>query len=138
MARVSPFGSPFMLGFDELEAMLENIGKSGGEGFPPYNIEQVGPDTLRISLALAGYRLEDLDVELINNQLIIKGGSSDSPPSDRTFLHRGIAARQFVRKFVLADGMEVKDAFMEHGLLHLDLVRPTPQERRKSVPIRTK
>lgn len=136
MARVPSFASPFMLGFDELESMLETISKSGGEGFPPYNIEQLDAQTLRISLALAGYQLTDLDVELHNNQLMIKGGGADPQSDTRQFLHRGIAARQFVRKFVLADGMEVKDAFMELGLLHIDLVRPKPEDRRRTIAIR--
>jgi HSP20 family molecular chaperone IbpA len=135
MSRVSSFNSPFLLGFDQLEQVLDNVSKNAGEGYPPYNIEQLDEATIRISVAVAGFSRSDLNISLESNQLIIRGKQQDD--SDRkTYLHRGIAARQFVRKFVLADGMEVKDAHMENGLLHVDLERPEPQEVSRQINIR--
>jgi len=135
MPRMSTFNSPFLLGFDQLEQILDNVSKNAGEGFPPYNIEQTDPSTIRISVAVAGFSRADLTIALESNQLIIRGKQGDDN-SDKTFLYRGIAARQFVRKFVLADGMEVKDAHMENGLLHVDLERPEPQETIRQITIR--
>lgn len=135
MPRMSAFNSPFLLGFDQLEQILDNVAKNSGEGYPPYNIEQPDEVTIRISVAVAGFTREDLDISLESSQLIIRGKQSDDT-SERTYLYRGIAARQFVRKFVLADGMEVKDAHMEHGLLHVDLVRPEPQTITRQINIR--
>ena len=135
MSRMSVFNSPFLLGFDQLEQVLDNVSKNAGEGYPPYNIEQIGDHTIRISLAVAGFFREDLHISLEGNQLIIRGKQQDDS-AEKTYLHRGIAARQFVRKFVLADGMEVDDAHMEHGLLHVDLVRPEPQEITREINIR--
>ena len=135
MSRLSLFNSPFLLGFDQLEEIMDAAAKNAGEGYPPYNIEHLDENTIRISLAVAGFAREDLSIAQEINQLIIRGRQKEDA-GDKTFLHRGIAARQFVRKFVLADGMEVADAFMEHGLLHVDLVRPEPQGNERSIPIR--
>lgn len=135
MSRMSIFNSPFLLGFDQLEELLDNVSKNSGEGYPPYNIEHTGDHAIRITLAVAGFSKDDLSITLEANQLIIRGKQQDDS-GDKAYLHRGIAARQFVRKFVLADGMEVEDAVMEHGLLHIDLVRPTPQETIQSIEIR--
>jgi len=132
---MSAFNSPFLLGFDQLEQILDNVSKNAGEGFPPYNIEQIDPTTIRISVAVAGFARPDLAISLEANQLIIRGKQSEDS-GDKQFLYRGIAARQFVRKFVLADGMEVQDAHMENGLLHVDLVRPQPQEISRQITIR--
>ncbi len=135
MPRVSVFNSPFLLGFDQLEQVLDSVAKNAGEGYPPYNIEHIDENKIRISLAVAGFSREDLQILVEANQLIIQGRQSDDS-QDKTYLHRGIAARQFVRKFVLADGMDVSDAFMENGLLHVDLVRPEPEDSRRTIPIR--
>jgi len=135
MSRISAFNSPFLLGFDQLEQVLDNVTKNAGEGYPPYNIEQIDEATIRISVAVAGFARQDLNISLEANQLIIRGKQMDDA-SDKTYLYRGIAARQFVRKFVLADGMEVKDAHMENGLLHVDLERPEPQEISRQIKIR--
>lgn len=135
MSRMSAFNSPFLLGFDQLEQILDNVSKNAGEGFPPYNIEQIDPTTIRISVAVAGFARPDLAISLEANQLIIRGKQREES-GDKQFLYRGIAARQFVRKFVLADGMEVQDAHMENGLLHVDLVRPQPQEISRQITIR--
>lgn len=135
MSRVSAFNSPFLLGFDQLEQILDNVSKNAGEGYPPYNIEQLDEATIRISVAVAGFARDDLNISLESNQLIIRGKQTDDSDT-KTYLHRGIAARQFVRKFVLADGMEVKDAHMENGLLHVDLERPEPQDISRQINIR--
>lgn len=135
MPRMPAFNSPFLLGFDQLEQLLDNVSKNAGEGYPPYNIEQLDPATIRISIAVAGFGRADLAISLENNQLIIQGKQIEDT-TETTYLYRGIAARQFVRKFVLADGMEVKDAHMENGLLHVDLERPVPQEISRQIKIR--
>lgn len=135
MSRMSVFNSPFLLGFDQMEDLLNSVAKNAGEGYPPYNIEHIGDNDIRITLAVAGFGREDVSITLEANQLIIRGKQKDDS-SDKEFLHRGIAARQFVRKFVLADGMEVTDAFMENGLLHLDLHRPTLEPDTQTIPIR--
>lgn len=132
---MSGFNSPFLLGFDHLEQMIENVAR-GGDGYPPYNIEQITVNRLRISLAVAGFQEENLSILLENNQLVIKGQQSDAG-ADRDYIHRGIAARQFIRKFVLADGMEVQEAFLEHGLLHIDLTRVEPKSHSVQIPIRS-
>ena len=134
MTRMSVFNSPFLLGFDQLEDVLDSVAKNAGEGYPPYNIEHTGDESIRITLALAGFTREDVAISLEANQLIIRGKQQDA--GDKEFLHRGIAARQFVRKFVLADGMEVTDALMENGLLHIDLHRPPLEQAIKTIPIR--
>jgi HSP20 family molecular chaperone IbpA len=130
MTRVSLFSSPLLLGFDELERLLDRAAKSNGEAYPPYNVERLAPqdgkgERLRITLAVAGFGREDLDVTIEENQLTIKGRQQEE--NDRAYLHRGIAGRMFMRSFVLADGMEVKAATLEHGLLAIDLERPEPE-----------
>ncbi|WP_417449227.1 Hsp20 family protein [Kordiimonas sp.] len=135
MSRMSIFNSPFLLGFDQLEDVLDKVSKNAGEGYPPYNIEHIADQTIRITLAVAGFAREDLDISLEGSQLIIRGRQKDDA-GEKAYLHRGIAARQFIRKFVLADGMEVSDAFMENGLLHIDLERPHAEELVRTVPIR--
>ncbi len=127
MARLT-LNTPFMLGFENLERMMDQVTKSGAEGgFPPYNIEQIDPETLRITLAVAGYDENDLDVSVEDTQLIIRG--RQNPENDsRQYLYRGIAGRNFQRSFVLAQGMKVKTAFMDKGLLHIDLEKPNPEQ----------
>jgi len=121
--RLSLFDSPLFLGFDHIEKSFERMRKSGGEGYPPYNIEQTGENCLRITLAVAGFSMDDLDVEVEHNQLPIRGKQVDD--TERVYIHRGIAARQFQRSFVLADGIEVAGAEIDNGLLHIDLKRVT-------------
>lgn len=133
MTRLSVFNSPLLLGFDHLERMLDRVGKSSAEGYPPYNIEQVGENGLRITLAVAGFREDDLAVQVEDNQLLIRG--KQAADDSRVYLHRGIAARQFQRSFILAEGLEVTGARLEHGLLHIDLVRPAPESRVRTVKI---
>jgi HSP20 family molecular chaperone IbpA len=122
MNRTVYFNSPFLLGFEHLERLLERTVKSAGDGYPPYNIEQTGEDSLRIALAVAGFTREDLNVTVEDRQLVIRGKQSEG--ADRNFLHRGIAARQFQRAFVLAEGIEVTGAALENGLLTIELSRP--------------
>ena len=129
MSRVSMFNSPLLLGFDQLERTLDRLAKNA-EGYPPYNIERIGENGLRITLAVAGFTSDDLVIELVENQLSVRGKQTDD--IDRVFLHRGIAARQFQRAFMLADGIEVTGARLDNGLLSIDLVRPRPS--RASVP----
>lgn len=129
------FTSPLFLGFDHLEQMLERAAKASADGYPPYNIEQTGPAGLRITLAVAGFTMEDLQItQEENNQLVIKGRQADDVQG-RVFLHRGIAARQFQRAFVLAEGIEVKGAWLDNGLLHIDLARPQPETRVRNIEI---
>ncbi len=132
MSIENPFHNPFMLGFDEIENMLLQITK-GSESFPPYNIEQLSPNELRISLAVAGYQEKDLSVLQEDNQLIIRGQQQQDP--QRYFLHRGIAARSFIKSFVLADGMKISGAFLENGLLNIDMLKPTKQKKVKRIAI---
>lgn len=134
--RLTLFDSPLFLGFDEIEKTFDRMRKSGGEGYPPYNIEQVGESDLRISLAVAGFSMDDLDIEIENNQLTIRGRQVDD--NDRIYIHRGIAARQFQRSFVLADGIEVRDASLDNGLLHIDLERIIPQSTARKIEIKGK
>jgi HSP20 family molecular chaperone IbpA len=117
---------PHMLGFEQLERLLERSAKSGNEGYPPYNIEQTSDSSYRITLAVAGFGEENLAITVEDRQLVIRGRQSDDSEG-RVFLHRGIAARQFQRMFVLADGVEVGEAIMENGLLHVDLTRAAPE-----------
>jgi len=135
MTRVSMFSSPLMLGFDQFEQVLDRINKTATDGYPPYNIEQIGENGLRITLAVAGFREEDLSIEVENNQLTVRGRQQDD--DSRTYLHRGIAARQFQKSFVLAEGIEVGGASLEAGLLHIDLSRPQPESRVRSIPIQS-
>lgn len=134
MSRTSPFGSPLFLGFDHLEQMFERLAKNGSDGYPPYNIEQIGPSKLRITLAVAGFTMEDLSIVVEDSQLIIRGRQAEEAQG-RVFLHRGIAARQFQRTFVLAEGIEVKGAWLDNGLLHIDLERIQPESRARIVRI---
>ena len=128
------FASPLFLGFDHLEQMLERASKVSSDGYPPYNIEQTAPSGLRITLAVAGFTMDDLQITQEDNQLVIRGRQTDDSQG-RVFLHRGIAARQFQRAFVLAEGIEVKGAWLDNGLLHIDLVRPQPEVRVKTIQI---
>ena len=128
------FTSPLFLGFDHLEQMLERASKASNDGYPPYNIEQIGPNGLRITLAVAGFTMDELQLTQEDNQLVIRGRQADDSQG-RVFLHRGIAARQFQRAFVLAEGIEVKNATMDNGLLHIDLQRPLPETRVRTVKI---
>ncbi|MDT7950726.1 MAG: Hsp20 family protein [Acetobacteraceae bacterium] len=128
------FTSPMFLGFDHLEQVLERAAKSSSDGYPPYNIEQTSPSGLRISLAVAGFTMNDLQITQEDNQLVIRGRQNDDG-ADRVYLHRGIAARQFQRAFVLAEGIEVKGAWLDNGLLHIDLARPQPEVRVRTIQI---
>lgn len=134
--RLSLFDSPMFLGFDEFEETVNRMRKSGGEGYPPYNIEQIGESDLRITLAVAGFTMDDLDVEVEHNQLTIRGKQEDD--KSRIYLHRGIAARQFQRSFVLADGIEVNGASLDNGLLHIDLLRVLPESQARKIEITNK
>jgi HSP20 family molecular chaperone IbpA len=133
MTRVSLLNSPFLLGFEQVERTLDRIAKTSGEGYPPYNIEQTSEDGLRITLAVAGFGRDDLSIQLEDNQLVIRGKQQDD--QDRVYLHRGIAARQFQRSFVLVDGIEVVGADLDNGLLHIDLKRPMPESRVRTIEI---
>ncbi len=132
--RLTLFDSPLFLGFDEIEKTFDRLRKSGGEGYPPYNIEQIGSEGLRISLAVAGFTMDDLDVEIESNQLTIRGKQADD--EERVYLHRGIAARQFQRSFVLADGIEVHDASLNNGLLYIELERVVPESKARKIKIK--
>jgi HSP20 family molecular chaperone IbpA len=132
MSRVSMFSSPLLLGFDQLERTLERLAKNA-EGYPPYNIERIGDNGLRITLAVAGFASNDLIVELVENQLSVRGKQTDD--TDRIYLHRGIAARQFQRAFMLADGIEVIGAQLDNGLLWIDLSRPKAEPRIRTIRI---
>lgn len=126
MSRVSFASHPFLLGFEQLDRLVERTQKAGSDGYPPYNIEQQGDNAYRITLAVAGFAEEDLAITIEDRQLVIRG--RQAPEDDeRVFLHRGIAARQFQRSFVLADGVEVAGADLENGLLHVDLERAEPE-----------
>lgn len=135
MSRNVYFNSPFLLGFEHLERLLERTAKSAGDAYPPYNIEERGPDQLRITLAVAGFDREELSITIEENQLVIRGRQSEV--SDQTFLHRGIAARQFQRAFVLAEGMDVTGAELENGLLAIDLMRPKAQQAVRTIEIKS-
>lgn len=135
MTRVLQFNSPFLLGFDELERLLDRAAKAS-DSYPPYNVEQVPADdgeALRITLAVAGFAREELSVTVENNQLVIRGRQEEDEA--RTYLHRGIAARQFQRAFVLADGMEAQSARLENGLLTIDLLKPEPELKVRRIEI---
>ena len=134
MTRMSPFSSPLLLGFDRLEDILDRLTRSQAEGYPPYNVVHRGEERLRISLAVAGFDEDDLDVTLERNELHIRGRQVEE--NGAVYLYRGIAARQFQRTFLLADGIEVDGARLESGLLHIDLTRPTMPEIVKTIPIR--
>jgi len=139
MTRVSLFSSPYLLGFDDFERILDRAAKSANDGYPPYNIERVAraedaPEKFRITLAVAGFARDELEITVEDNQLIIRGRQVDD--GSRAYLHRGIAARQFQRAFVIADGIEVKNARLENGLLAIDLERPELQRIVRKIEIR--
>ena len=134
MSSTRLFTSPLFLGFDHLEQILERASKVPSDGYPPYNIEQTGPNGLRITLAVAGFAMTDLQITQEDNQLVIRGKQQDDSQG-RIYLHRGIAARQFQRAFVLAEGIEVKAAWLDSGLLHIDLSRPQPEVRVRTIEI---
>lgn len=133
--RYTLFDSPLFLGFDHFERTFDRIKKNAAEGYPPYNIEQIGENGLRITLAVAGFTMDELGVEIDQNQLTIRGEQREEEESGRVFLHRGIAARQFQRNFVLADGIEVLGASLDNGLLHIDMRRLEPEGNARKVPI---
>ena len=137
--RTIVFDSPFLLGFEHTRALIERATKAAAETYPPYNVEQLAEDRLRITLAVAGFSPDQLHVTVEGNQLIVAGRREAEGERGESsgYLHRGIAARGFMRTFVLADGMEVETATLEHGLLHVDVVRPEPEKQVKRIPIRT-
>jgi HSP20 family molecular chaperone IbpA len=132
---MSVFNSPLLLGFDHFERMLDRASKASAEGYPPYNIEQVGDNKLRITLAVAGFSMDDLAVSVEDNQLVIRGRQQTEEDDTRVFLHRGIAARQFQRSFVLAEGIEVKGASLDNGLLAIELDRIVPEPQVRTIEI---
>ena len=134
MSRVSIFSSPLLLGFDQFERTLDRISKKAADGYPPYNIEHLGEDRLCITLAVAGFAEGDLTVEVVGNQLLVQGKQQEED-TGRVYLHRGIAARQFQRAFILADGIVVEGARLDNGLLYIDIVRPKPENRVQTVKI---
>ncbi len=135
MTKLTLGSYPHMLGFEQLERLLERTAKSGNEGYPPYNIEQKTDNSYRITLAVAGFSETDLSVTVEDRQLVVRGRQQDDG-QDRVFLHRGIASRQFQRSFVLADGVEIGDATMENGLLHIDLALSRPETVVQSIQIK--
>ncbi|CAN5146858.1 Hsp20 family protein [soil metagenome] len=139
MSRTLVFDSPFLLGFEHTRSLIERAAKAAAETYPPYNVEETGDNRLRITLAVAGFTPDQLQVSVEDRQLTVTG-KRDGPAengADKAYLHRGIAARGFVRSFVLADGMEVEGAVLEHGLLHVDVVRLEPARLVKRIEIRT-
>ncbi|KQW69363.1 heat-shock protein Hsp20 [Phenylobacterium sp. Root77] len=135
MNRSLVFDSPFLLGFDHTRSLIERAAKAAAESYPPYNVEDRGDGALRITLAVAGFTPEQLQVTVEDRQLVVAGKREGA--SDEAYLHRGIAARGFLRTFVLADGMKVDGATLAHGLLHIDLVRPEPERLVQRIPIKT-
>ena len=133
-SRLTVFDSPLFLGFEQFERTLDRIKKTS-DGYPPYNIEQIGETGLRITLAVAGFTMNDLDVEVENNQLTIRGHQAEDDDT-RLYLHRGIAARQFQRSFILADGIEVDGASLDNGLLHIDMKRVEPESAARKIAIK--
>ena len=135
MNRMSIFNSPFLLGFDQFERTIDRISKLSSDTYPPYNIEQISQNTLRITVAVAGFKKNELDVSLEGNQLQIRGNKKEDE-RERIFIHRGIATRQFQRNFVLADGIEVKEASMDDGLLFVDLTQPINNDQSVKIEIK--
>ncbi len=138
MTRMTPFSSPFLVGFDDVERLFDRVSKSGSDGYPPYNVERIparegASARLVITLAVAGFGPEDIDITLEENELVIRGRQADE--GERDYLHRGIAARQFQRTFVLADGMDVVGADLKDGLLAIELVRPDPERSARKIRI---
>ncbi|HQT53002.1 MAG: Hsp20 family protein [Phenylobacterium sp.] len=137
MNRPIVFDSPFLLGFEHTRSLIERAAKAAAESYPPYNVEERAGGGLRITLAVAGFTPDTLQVTLEDRQLVVAGKRDDAGKAEDAYLHRGIAARGFIRAFVLADGMEVEKALLEHGLLHIDLDRPEPDKLIKKIPIQT-
>ena len=135
MTRSTLFNSPLLLGFDQFEDALNQVSKHGTDGYPPYNVEELSADRLRITLAVAGFSRGDLSIQLERSQLVIEGRQQSA--EDAVYLHRGIAARRFKRSFMLADGIEVTEATLEHGLLHIDLRRPEQHAAVRTIEIGT-
>ena len=135
MTRVSLSNNPLFLGFEQVERALDRVSKAATDGYPPYNVEQAGENHLRITLAVAGFAADDLQVQIQDNQLVVRGKQEDE--KDKVFLHRGIAARQFQRSFVLADGIEVTGSLLDNGLLHIDLERPINEPQVRTIQIET-
>jgi len=135
MSRLSGFNSPLLLGFDHFERILDQASKASAEGYPPYNIEQCSENALRITVAVAGFSMADLNVTTEDNQLVIRGRQGEDD-SERVYLHRGIAARQFQRSFILAEGIEITGASIDNGLLHVDLVRHVPEPEIRNIKIK--
>ena len=134
MSRMSLFNSPLLLGFDHFERALDRVQKAQADGYPPYNIEQTSANGLRITLAVAGFAMADLSVQIEDNQLVVRGRQADE--DDSVYLHRGIAARQCLRTFVLAEGIRVEGAELDNGLLHIDLSSPIPEPKIHTIEIR--
>jgi len=134
MTKVTFASHPYLLGFEQLDRLVERTAKSGNDGYPPYNIEQRSEAAYGITLAVAGFAEDDLAITVESNQLVIRGRQADDT-AERAFLHRGIAARQFQRSFVLAEGVEVTGAMLENGLLHIDLARAEPDSIVRVIPI---
>ncbi len=137
MNRPIVFDSPFLLGFEHTRSLIERAAKAAAESYPPYNVEERAGGGLRITLAVAGFTPDTLQVTMEDRQLVVAGRRDDAGKAEDAYLHRGIAARGFIRSFVLADGMEVEGALLEHGLLHIDLDRPEPDKLIKKIPIQT-
>lgn len=135
MTKLNFPSHPLLLGFDRLERLVERTARVGTDGYPPFNIEVTGQNSFRITLALAGFREEDLAITIEKRQLLVRGQQQDSEKDTRVFLHRGIAARQFQRAFALADGVDVAQARLEDGLLHIELHRKEPEDTIQTVPI---
>ena len=135
MTKLALGTHPFLLGFEQLERLVERTAKTGNDGYPPYNIEQTSENSYRITLAVAGFAESDLSITVEDSALVVRGKQTDDA-GDRVFLHRGIAARQFQRSFVLADGVDVGEAAMENGLLHIDLNRSEPDRVIQTIQIK--
>lgn len=134
MSRLSLFNSPLLLGFDHFERVLDRVSRSSGDSYPPYNVEQTGPNALRITLAVAGFQRDELNTTVEDNELVVRGKQLED--EGRVYLHRGIAARQFQRRFVLAEGIEIQGASLANGLLSIDLLRPEAESRTQNIEIR--
>jgi len=137
MNRPLLFDSPFLLGFEHTRNLIERAAKAAADSYPPYNVEGREDGGVRITLAVAGFSADQLEIQLEGEQLTVAGKRGESGEDGRDFLHRGIAARGFIRTFVLADGMEVEGAALEHGLLHVDIARPQPERAVQRIPIKT-
>ncbi len=135
MTKLNFPSHPLLLGFDRLERLVERTARAGTDGYPPFNIEVTGPNSFRITLALAGFREEDLSITIEKRQLLVRGQQQENEKDERIFLHRGIAARQFQRAFALAEGVDVDQAQLGDGLLHIDLHRKEPEEAIQTIPI---